>query len=402
VAEFLHHLWWPGKMEDIENYVQSCIVCARRKGNYGRNSKPNMGHLLRGTKPFEIIYCDFVHMPQSPNGKRYILTIIDSFTRFFFGYPTARDRAVDAARGLLHFMLDHEIPRIISSDRGTHFVNAIIEKLCQDMGIKQNLHTAWRPQSSGNIERAHRSLKNALWATAIDRKCSWEDALPYVRRAMNMAKNSATGCSPYYAIYGREPILCGVLAPGVEDRSTEPLSYGATIQQRLQCAHKMIIITNNEADNALERRDNPIYPADELYTNDYAYLYRPESTSAKESHLSWIGPYKVLESNQQIVKIERCGNEEWVHRNHLVKHIARRPDLEVEQPPEESPISDESESGRADHTTEQVVVVNSDSIEAEEEVTDRIPSRIPRRIGRDRRPPRRLSPRLRGKTHGVR
>ena len=160
-VDFLRQLWWPGKSQDVKNYIESCTVCAKRKGNYGKKASPLMGHLLRGSKPFEVIYCDFVHMPDA-NGKRYILTIIDSFSRFMYAYPSSRDRAIDAARGLVQFMMEYDIPKVISSDRGTHFVSSVIEELCSKMSIKQNLHTAWRPQSSGNIERMHRCLKNAL------------------------------------------------------------------------------------------------------------------------------------------------------------------------------------------------------------------------------------------------
>ena len=400
VTDFLQHLWWPGKNEDIVNYISSCVMCARRKGNYAKNTKPNIGHLLRGSKPFEVIYCDFVHMPQSPTGKRYILTIIDSFTRFFYCYPTTRDRATDAAKGLISFMLEHDIPKVISSDRGTHFVNSIIEEMCQNMGIKQNLHTAWRPQSSGNIERAHRSLKNALWATAADRNCSWVEALPYVRRAMNSAKNAANGCSPYFAVYGREPVIAGTLAPGVDNRSTEPLSYGMSVQSILEKAHQLIKISNEEADRTMEARINPVHPADELQSGDEAYLYRPESAEAKESHMSWIGPYTILQSNGQIAKIDKDGVEEWVHRFHLLKKTYRRPDLDPGDPPmDEMNVSTDSESGRADNPVEQISIQDSDSDPSIGR--GRSPTRTPR-SKRSRRPPVRLSPRMKGRRHSTR
>ena len=346
VADFLKHLWWPGKPQDIENYVSSCTICARRKGNYGKQSAPMMGHLLRGSKPFEVIYCDFVHMPQSSDGKRYILTIIDSFSRFLYCYPTVRDRAIDAAHGLVHFMTEYEIPKVISSDRGTHFVNAVLEDLCDKLHITQKFHTAWRPQSSGNIERAHRTLKNAIWATAADRNCSWTDTLPYVRRAMNRSKNSATGCSPYYTIYGKEPIITGEIPPGTELRSSEPNSYGASVEQRLKTAHKIIALANEEADKALEKRDNPNFPAEELCSGDEIYLYRPHSVKAVHNHLSWIGPYTVINSNGNILQIDQDGKTEWVHRFHVRKKITRKPELEVEIPPEESvQIAVDSERG---------------------------------------------------------
>jgi len=401
VADFLHHLWWPGKTNDISNYVESCCICMRRKGNYGKHAKPFIGHLLRGSKPFEIIYCDFVHMPQTPSGKRYILTIIDSFTRFFYGHATSRDRAIDAAKGLIQYMLEYGIPHTISSDRGTHFVNSIIEELCKDMSIGQNLHTAYRPQSSGNIERSHRTLKNALWALAADRNCSWIDALPYVRRAMNMSKNSATGCSPYFAIYGKEPIIVGALPPGNDNRSTEPLSYGNSVRDTLEKAHKLIQITNEEADRALEQRINPIHPPEQLETGDLAYLHRPESAKAKETHLSWIGPFTILKSNGQICLINRDGTEQWVHRFHLRKKIERRSYLE----PIAEPIiditdeSDISESGRSENTGEQVTLEDSEHTESSDERRT-TPTPSPRRR-RERRPPARFSPRMRGKFHEI-
>ena len=346
VEDFLKHLWWPGKLLDIENYVASCTVCARRKGNYGKHNKPIMGHLLRGSKPFEVIYCDFVHMPQSPNGQKYILTIIDSFSRFLYCYPTVRDRAIDAAQGLVRFMTEYEIPKTISSDRGTHFINAILEDLCGKLNIFHNIHTAWRPQSSGNIERAHRTLKNGIWATAADRNCSWTDVLPYVRRAMNRSKNIATGCSPYYAIYGTEPCITGEVAPGTDLRSTEPNSYGTSVQQRLTIAHQIITVANDEADRALERRGNPIVPAEELHTGDEVYLHRPNSVSSKNEHLSWVGPYTVLKSNGKILQINQNGHPVWVHRYHVVKKVNRRPELELEIPPEEAMVIEPADSER--------------------------------------------------------
>ena len=398
VQDLLWNVWWPGMGKDIENYVQSCVICSKRKGNYGRNAKPLMGHLLKGEKPFEVIYTDFVHMPQSKTGKRYILTIICSFTRFFYGYATCRDRACDAARGLLEFMLEYDVPKVISSDRGTHFVNSIIEELCENMGIKQNLHTAYRPQSSGSIERMHRTMKNSLWALAADRKCTWVEALPYVRKAMNAAKCTSTGCSPYYAVYGREPVITGISAPGSELRSNEALSYGASVQTILQKAHALIRLTNDEADRALENRENPVYPADELATGEEAYLHRPQSASAKESHMPWIGPFTILKSNGSIVQIDRNGTPEWVHRFHLSRKIERRPSLEVGLPPiDNEPSSLEHETGEAEEHASQ----EEPDTDWSEDVMEDQPTQ-PRRSSRRRRPPRRLSPRSQGQSHAIR
>ena len=155
----LSSYWWEFKNRDIRAYVQSCQTCAKRKGNYGMRRNWSTGHCKRGGKLFEVVYIDFVSMPLS-KGKRYILIILDSFSRHLMAIPCARDRAIDAARGLYQFFLRHrEIPRIVSSDRGTHFTGEVYKEFCDLTSITRELHCPWRPQSSGNIERQHRTLK---------------------------------------------------------------------------------------------------------------------------------------------------------------------------------------------------------------------------------------------------
>merc|ERR1711917_158817 len=34
--QHLQDFWWENKTEDIKSYIDSCLPCARRKGNYGR------------------------------------------------------------------------------------------------------------------------------------------------------------------------------------------------------------------------------------------------------------------------------------------------------------------------------------------------------------------------------
>ena len=177
MQEHLSSYWWEFKNRDIRAYVQSCQTCAKRKGNYGMRRNWSTGHCKRGGKPFEVVYIDFVSMPLS-KGKRYILTILDSFSRHLMAIPCARDRAIDAARRLYQFFLRHrEIPRIVSSDRGTHFTGEVYKEFCDLTSITRELHCPWRPQSSGNIEKQHRTLKNALYMICEDRNCEWTDVL---------------------------------------------------------------------------------------------------------------------------------------------------------------------------------------------------------------------------------
>ena len=132
MQEHLSSYWWEFKNRDIRAYVQSCQTCAKRKGNYGMRRNWSTGHCRRGGKPFEVVYIDFVSM---------LLTILDSFSRHLMAMPCARDRAIDAARRLYQFFLRHrEIPRIVSSDRGTHFTGEVYKEFCDLTSITRELH----------------------------------------------------------------------------------------------------------------------------------------------------------------------------------------------------------------------------------------------------------------------
>ena len=125
MCELLSNHWWEFKNCDIMSNVDSGDTCAKGKGNYGKHMRWPIGHCKRGRGPFELVFIDFVTMPNS-KGKRLILIILDSFSRHFTAIPCAKDRAIDAARGLYQFFLRHrEIPRIVSSDRGTHFTGYV-------------------------------------------------------------------------------------------------------------------------------------------------------------------------------------------------------------------------------------------------------------------------------------
>ena len=102
----LRHCDWPGKFDDVKNYVGSCLTCLKRKGSYMQKSKIPLKNLNHGTKPFECITVDFVHMPQSKTGKKYILTIMCNFSRWLYCHPTYRDRGQDAVSGLKNFILE--------------------------------------------------------------------------------------------------------------------------------------------------------------------------------------------------------------------------------------------------------------------------------------------------------
>ena len=328
VIHSMSNLWWPGKTDDIKLYCSSCNICLRRKGNYIQRSRLPCGHIKTGDRPFQNLTVDFVHMPQSARGKRYMLTIMCNFSRYIHAIPTTHNRAKDAVEGLISFMLDKGIPESIGSDRGVHFDNELFAELCAKLRIQHNLHLAYRPQSSGNLERAHRSLKNSLWILAEAQDLDWEEALPYTLHALNRSWNAATKRSPHFIIYGREPDLTGIELDG--PKGATPIAYGLRIRKILEIAHSAVQKAQSRANVKLDKRLEPAFSVLDLKPGDFVHLKRDQSVKSSGGKFPWIGPYEVLKVNDHFVKIDKNGDIDFVHREHVVKVFERDPRIDPE------------------------------------------------------------------------
>ena len=71
------------------------------------------------------------------------------------------------------------------------------------MGITYYLHCAWRPQSSGKVERANQFLKSAIKKITQETSLEWKGAVPKVLLCIHIAPKEQLGLSPYEMLYGR-------------------------------------------------------------------------------------------------------------------------------------------------------------------------------------------------------
>jgi len=78
------------------------------------------------------------------------------------------------------------VPADLTSDRGVQFTSEVWGILMSRLGIRHHLTTAYHPQSKGMVERAHRTLKDALRARLAGG--DWLAHLPYVLLGLRHSK----------------------------------------------------------------------------------------------------------------------------------------------------------------------------------------------------------------------
>jgi hypothetical protein len=94
------------------------------------------------------------------------------------------------------------IPKVIGSDNGPAFISQVSQGLARQLGINWKLQCAYRPQSSGQVERMNKTLKDTLTKLTLETaESDWIALLPYALfRVWNTP--GASGLTPFELMFG--------------------------------------------------------------------------------------------------------------------------------------------------------------------------------------------------------
>jgi len=194
-------VWWNPKFTGVaKDVVKRCVTCM--KNNHDRKVKLPMLKVPAPPGPFRCLQVDYITLPAC-KGYRDVLVVIDKFSRWIEAYPARRGTAAHTAKVLVKdFIPRYGLPDQICSDNGSHFTGAVCAEVCRMLNIEWSFHCPYHPQSSGQVERANRTLKERL-AKMHQEGTPWVDALPIALSSMRATHNKDVGLSPYEVVFGR-------------------------------------------------------------------------------------------------------------------------------------------------------------------------------------------------------
>lgn len=179
--------WWYSCKRDLRLFIQCCPLCSA----YFRGSAPKQENLHPMTlgAPAERWSIDMCGEFPSSYGYTMIFTAICPFSKFAIVAPLRRKDAVSVARAIVDkIILTHSLPYEILSNAGTDFCNEVSHELYKILGIKKLKTTARIPQTSGCIERWHRTLNSLLAKVVSEHHHDWSTYLNYVCFAYNCTR----------------------------------------------------------------------------------------------------------------------------------------------------------------------------------------------------------------------
>ena len=93
------------------------------------------------------------------------------------------------------------------SDNGTEFKNKVFEQVAKELGLEYKLYTPpYHPASNDRIEGFHAFLKACI-TKHVAPQLEWDVLVPFACAAYNFIPNEYSKESPFFLMFGRDPIL---------------------------------------------------------------------------------------------------------------------------------------------------------------------------------------------------
>ena len=289
--------YWPGYVRAVEEFVETCETCQRRKNQVAIAKAPLQPIPVSG--PFDMIAMDFLELPATDRGNKYCLVITDYFTRWPEAFPVPDQHATTVARILVDGIVSrHGVPLKLHSDQGRSFENQVIRELCKMLNIQKTRTTPYHPQSDGLVERMNRTLLEMLAKYTQSDPTTWDIWLPTLLFAYRAAEQPSTGFSPFKLLYGREPVL-----PIDLDYSLPRLARFQDAREYLEEVqkHQRLAVELCEehftAAQGCQRRNYPARPTNTFNVGDQVLLHNPAVRRGPGYKLSspWTGPFVILD-----------------------------------------------------------------------------------------------------------
>jgi len=219
------------------------------------------------------------------SGNRYILVIVDAFSRFAEAYPLKDTTAEVLAETLWReFLSRYGIPKRIHSDQGRNFTAAVLKRSLDFFGIRRTTTVAYCPQGNGIVERLNRTIQDVVSKSlSKEQVVVWDEHLPTMMYAYNVIPHVETKVAPFTLFFGRLPRW--------------PASFNQDTNFQIEEAEKFKIMKN-----IFDRTTQKISECSrnhDFNPGDLVLVYRPNvpTNIPKKFTLPWKGPYNPVKKS---------------------------------------------------------------------------------------------------------
>ena len=187
----------PYSTDEVKKVCNSCRICAEIKPKFFAQQP---GSLVKATQPYERLSMDFKGPLPTTSKNRYILTVIDEYSRFPFAFACTDMSTGTVIHCLIELFSLCGTPSFVHSDRGMSFMSCELKDFLSSKGIATSHSTPYHPIGNGQVERFNGIIWNAVKLALKTRdlpESQWEIVLPDALHAVRSLLSTATNTTPH-------------------------------------------------------------------------------------------------------------------------------------------------------------------------------------------------------------
>jgi hypothetical protein len=192
--------------KDVHEWIAGC-GCARKKGERAKRVGELSG--LKLVRPGDKIIFDFMKLPESLSGNKYLLVIVDVGSREIALVALPTKETAGVAKAIMERVyLRGKSPRVWQSDNAKEFTSAVMNDLAKLLGAKFKHSSPYHPQTNTHVERYNRTIATqlSLMVERADQR-DWDEHLKFVEYANLVGAQAVLGkISPMFLNGGWEAL----------------------------------------------------------------------------------------------------------------------------------------------------------------------------------------------------
>jgi hypothetical protein len=153
---------------------------------------------------FDIWGTRFMGPFKNSHGFEHILVMVDYVSKWVEAIPCHK-ASIEESIATIKSVISPRFgtPRILISDRGTHFTRKNFKKCLSNLGIEHRVSTTYHPQTNGQAETSNRQQKIILHKTIEKGGKDWSKKLDRALWAYRTSFKTPIGMTPYQFVSGK-------------------------------------------------------------------------------------------------------------------------------------------------------------------------------------------------------